>query len=76
MLLTLVICVACETDPLIYNDSEPLPVIYGIFDKNDTIHYLKVGKSFGAVHNPLETSVLYDSLFFQDAKSEKRKKTR
>jgi hypothetical protein len=26
-----------------------------------------VGRSFGAVHNPLETSDIYDSLFFRDA---------
>ncbi|MCD6346639.1 MAG: hypothetical protein J7L96_04385 [Bacteroidales bacterium] len=57
---------ACETDPVIYIDSKPIPVIYGIFDNGDSIHYLKVGRSFGAANDPLESASVYDSLFFTD----------
>jgi len=58
--------VACETDPVIYLDQPPIPVIYGIFNNNDTVHYLKVGKSFGAENDPLVSAQVYDSLFFND----------
>ena len=59
-------CTACETDPVIYDDHPPKPVIYGIFNKDDTYHYLKVGKSFGAEKDPLISAQVYDSLFFTD----------
>lgn len=63
-------CAACETDPVIYIDSQAMPVIYGIFDKQDSIHYLKIGRSFGALHDPMESSQVYDSLFFKDMEVE------
>lgn len=63
-------CSACETDPVIYIDSQAIPVIYGIFDKQDSIHYLKIGRSFGALHDPMESAQVYDSLFFKDMEVE------
>ncbi len=59
-------CVACETDPVIYVDHSPLPVIFGVFNKYDTLHYLKVGRSFGAEKDPLVSAQVYDSLFFDE----------
>ncbi len=70
ILSVLLLCAACETDPVIYIDSKAMPVIYGIFDKQDSIHYLKVGRSFGALHDPIESSQVYDSLFFKDMELE------
>ena len=62
--------IACETDPVIYTDNQPIPVIYGIFSRNDSVHYLKVGRSFGAAVDPLESASIYDSLFFKDLEVE------
>ncbi|MEA1876600.1 MAG: hypothetical protein U9N86_07025 [Bacteroidota bacterium] len=76
VLSVFLLCTACETDPVIYIDSQAIPVIYGIFDKQDSIHYLKVGKSFGALHDPMESSQVYDSLFFRDMEVEVRMTSR
>lgn len=57
---------------MIYVESNPIPVIYGVISRNDSIHYLKVGKSFGAQHNPMESAQIYDSLFFKNMTVEVR----
>ncbi|MBT3241835.1 MAG: hypothetical protein HN352_01720 [Bacteroidetes bacterium] len=62
------VMVSCETDPEIYLPSNPRPLIYGIFNSNDTIHYLKVGKSFGADIDPKLDARIYDSLYFNEVK--------
>jgi len=64
--IILFLCVACETDPVIYVDHPPIPVIYGIFNKTDSVHYLKVGRSFGAENDPLASAQVPDSLYFSD----------
>ncbi len=68
--------IACETDPVIYIDDQPIPVVYGIFSRNDSIHYLKVGRSFGAANDPLESARIYDSLFFKDVEIEVKLKNK
>lgn len=57
---------SCEETPDIGLDSDPVPVIFGVFDKNDSVHYLKVGKTFQANIDPLYSASIKDSLYFMD----------
>lgn len=76
LILSLFLLLAgCETDPVIYLEGDPVPVIYGIISINDSTHYIKVGKSFGAIHDPIESARIYDSLFFKEMVLELRKTT-
>ena len=43
-----------------------MPVIYGIFNNQDTVHYLKVGRTFGADQDPLQSAGVFDSIFFNE----------
>ncbi len=70
ILLSSILFCACETDPVIYIDGPAVPVIYGIFDNFDTVHYLKVGKTFGAGKDPLLSANIYDSIYFEDIEVE------
>jgi len=60
---------ACETDPVIYLEQRPVPVIFGVFNNNDTLHYIKVGKTFGAGTDPRTSAQKYDSLYFEEMES-------
>ena len=61
---------ACETDPDIYIDSAPQPVIFGVINASDSVHYLKVGRTFGARSNPRESVGIFDSLYFPEVQVE------
>ncbi len=61
---------ACETDPDIYIDSAPQPVIFGVINASDTVHYLKIGRTFGAHSDPRESVGIWDSLYFPDVQVE------
>jgi hypothetical protein len=41
-------------------------VIYGVFDKLDYIHYIKIGKTFQANVDPGNSIRVFDSLYFND----------
>ncbi len=65
-LVILCVLACCETDPVMYIDTAPIPVIYGIFDSKDTVHYLKVGRIFGAGGDPAKSASIYDSIYFDN----------
>jgi hypothetical protein len=50
-------------------DHPPMPVIYGVFNNIDTVHYIRVGKTFGAATDPRISARLYDSLYFDEMES-------
>ena len=54
---------SCETDPVVWIDSGSKPVVFGMFDRFDSIHYLKVGRSFGALTDPYQSSKIWDSIY-------------
>jgi len=45
-LLGLCFSTSCEKDFRVNADSEPFPIVYGLLDINDSIHYVKVYKSY------------------------------
>ncbi len=57
---------SCEDTPEISVSVDPLPVIFGVFDKFDYVHYLKVGKTFQADIDPMSVVNCFDSLYFEE----------
>lgn len=66
LLILILIAGSCEETPDISHPADPIPVIYGIFDKKDTVHFLKVGKTFQANSDPLSSASVFDSLYFDE----------
>ena len=66
----LIVLAACETDPVIYMPSEPIPIIYAVFDDHDTTHYILVTKSFGAQKSPADFGFIRDSLYWDQLEIE------
>src|SRR5210317_16605 len=64
ILLIVIVLFSCETDPVVYSDDLPIPVIYGILDNKDTVHYIRIGKTFGAKTDPAVSALVYDSVSF------------
>ena len=58
--------ISCEDTPDISIEGRPVPIIYGVFDKLDYVHYIKIGKTFQANENPMSSAVVCDSLYFDD----------
>ncbi|MDR1793066.1 MAG: hypothetical protein LBR36_06490 [Bacteroidales bacterium] len=46
LLVGLILCEACKNDFSVNADYEDFPIIYGLLDAADSIHYVKVFKSF------------------------------
>jgi hypothetical protein len=44
--LLLILLSSCETDFDVTGDWEEIPVVYGILDKNDATHYIRVNKAY------------------------------
>lgn len=61
---------SCSTDFDLTGDFEPVPVIYGLLDQNDSIHYVKINRTFTGNGNPAATATIADSSYWDqvDAK--------
>ncbi len=57
---------SCEVNPDINLGNSPQTVIFGVFDKYDYVHYLKVGKTFQSETDPSQTATIFDSLYFEE----------
>jgi hypothetical protein len=64
LLLTAFFLYSCEDDPVISLSTSPQAIIFGVFDKSDNIHYLKVGKTFQSDADPVHEANIFDSLYF------------
>ena len=63
VILTLLL-LSCSDDIKLTGEGEPIPIVYAIFDTSDSIHYIKLGKSFAdesSVENQLDEKHLYYS---------------
>ncbi|HBB91368.1 MAG: hypothetical protein A2X22_09870 [Bacteroidetes bacterium GWF2_49_14] len=60
---------SCTEDPTIQlANFKSQPVIYGIIDSNDTVHYIRVARVFSGLQPPFETAQIRDSLRFDSVK--------
>ncbi len=52
----------------------PVPVIYGVLDSNDSVHYIKLSKSFAGTADPKILASDPEKVFYQDATLSLREK--
>ncbi len=57
---------SCSTDFQINADWQEIPIIYGLLNTNDTVHYVRIGKSFLDPETDAFTlAAIQDSLYFK-----------
>ena len=60
---------SCETDFDVNSDWEDISIVYGILNTNDTIHYIKINKTFLGDASAYEMSQISDSINYDDITS-------
>lgn len=55
---------SCETEVDLGAPYEKIPVVYGLLDINDTLHYIKITKAFSGSSNAIEGAQVADSSYF------------
>ena len=66
-LLGLCFSISCEKDIDINSDSKPFPIVYGLLDANDSIHYIKVYKSYLVEGNAYDVVKDIDKYSYKDS---------
>jgi len=66
LLASLVLITSCEDDIDFAGDHVETPVLFGLLDKNDSLHYVKITRTFGGSNNSLEVAQIADSSYFQN----------
>lgn len=66
LLASLVLITSCEDDIDFAGDHVETPVLFGLLDKNDSLHYVKITRTFGGSNNSLEVAQIEDSSYFQN----------
>ncbi|MCB0479535.1 MAG: DUF4249 family protein [Crocinitomicaceae bacterium] len=55
---------SCETEIQLTGEFEPIPIIYGILDQDDSIHYIKINRTFTGNNNPSASAMVPDSSYW------------
>ncbi|MNK24830.1 hypothetical protein D3C87_431450 [compost metagenome] len=66
LLASLVFTTSCEDDIDFSGDHVETPVLFGLLDKSDSLHYVKITRTFGGGNNSLQVAQIEDSSYFQD----------
>lgn len=66
--LIAVLFTSCNKDIDLSGKHVETPVIYALLDKNDSLHYVKVTRTFAGSNNALDVAQIADSSYFQDVK--------
>lgn len=67
ILTSLVLIASCEDDIDFAGEHVETPVLFGLLDKSDSLHYVKLTRTFGGSNNALEVAQIEDSSYFQEA---------
>ncbi len=57
---------SCNTDVDLIGDYKVTPVVYGLLDQSDSLHYIRINKTFLGQGNAFEMALVPDSSYFQD----------
>ena len=63
LLTSLVLIASCEDDSNFAGEHVETPVLFGLLDKNDSLHYVKITRTFGGSNNSLEVALIEDSSY-------------
>lgn len=57
---------SCKTDIDLIGEYQTTPVIYGLLDQSDSLHFIKINKTFLGRGNALEMAQVSDSSYFEN----------
>lgn len=57
---------SCKTEVDLIGDYKVTPVIYGLLDQSDSIHYIKINRTFLGQGNALDMAQVPDSSYFEN----------
>lgn len=66
ILTSLVLVSSCEDDIDFSGDHVETPVVFGLLDKSDSLHYVKITRTFSGSNNSPLVALIEDSSYFQD----------
>lgn len=55
---------SCNTEIQLTGDFTPEPIIFGVLDQNDSIHYVKINRTFSGNGNPSASGMIADSSYW------------
>lgn len=56
----------CSEDITVIKPGQPIPVVYGVFDFNQAVHYVKLSKTFAGKTDPYTLALNRDQVFYTD----------
>lgn len=60
------IIVACDNEIDLFDSVDPIPVVYGVICPDDSVHQIKLTKTFGSDYNWAKDAKINDSLYYQN----------
>ncbi|MNJ85633.1 hypothetical protein D3C87_31080 [compost metagenome] len=67
ILASLALLSSCKDDIDFAGDHVETPVLFGLLDKSDSLHYVKLTRTFAGSNNSIDVALIEDSSYFQDA---------
>lgn len=67
ILVSTALVTSCKDDIDFAGDHVETPVLFGLLDKNDSLHYVKLTRTFAGSNNSIDVALIEDSSYFQDA---------
>jgi hypothetical protein len=64
LFLMLFLCSSCEDDIDISAPYKDIPIVYGLLDRNDTVHYIRIQKCYLVDDNAYAFSSIQDSTYY------------
>ncbi|AEA44712.1 DUF4249 family protein [Fluviicola taffensis] len=64
---SLLFLTSCKEDFDFSGDHVETPVLFGLLDRNDSLHYVKLTRTFSGSNNALDVALIEDSSYFADA---------
>tara|TARA_B100001093_G_scaffold520060_1_gene612366 strand:+ start:3460 stop:4554 length:1095 start_codon:yes stop_codon:yes gene_type:complete len=64
VLITLAFIVSCDNDIDIIAEWKDIPVVYGVLNAQDSVHYVKLNKAFLGQGNVMSMAQEFDSLYY------------
>lgn len=57
---------SCKTDVDLIGEYKVTPVVYGLLDQSDSLHYIRINKTFLGKGNAFDMALVPDSSYFQE----------
>lgn len=67
LIITIILLSACGNDLTIQAPYNDIPVVYSILNQNDSVHYVRLEKSFAGEMNAFDMAAIPDSIYYPDA---------